>query len=91
MAPGLFSTTTVCLSASARRGAITRAMMSDEPPGGYGTTMRTGRVGHASAWAQAGAQCAAPSAAAPSNNCLRFESMLSPLWYLCQRAPRVST
>jgi hypothetical protein len=36
----LFSTITVCLSASESGCAIARAMMSDEPPGVYGTTMR---------------------------------------------------
>ena len=49
LAPGLFSTTTVCFSASASGWLMARAMMSDEPPGGYGTMMRTVLLGHACA------------------------------------------
>ena len=46
-APARFSTTTVWPSAGCSFSAITRAMMSVVPPGGNGTTIRTGRFGHA--------------------------------------------
>jgi hypothetical protein len=47
LAPGLFSTITVCFRASPSGVAIARAMMSDEPPGVYGTTIRIVLPGHA--------------------------------------------
>jgi hypothetical protein len=40
-APGLFSITTVWPHTSCRRLPTRRAVMSVEPPGGNGTTMRT--------------------------------------------------
>jgi hypothetical protein len=39
------STTTFCPSASERPGAIRRPAKSDGPPGGDGTSSRTGRAG----------------------------------------------
>ena len=45
LAPGLFSTITVVFSASPSGVAIERAMMSDDPPGVYGTTIRIVLVG----------------------------------------------
>ncbi|MNG17768.1 hypothetical protein D3C85_289700 [compost metagenome] len=62
-------------------------MMSDEPPGGYGTMMRTGRVGQFAApplaaapacCAQAGTKGDRHSAAAPPRKCLLLTFMLSP-------------
>ena len=49
LAPGLFSTMTVCFRASGRGWLMTRAMMSDEPPGGYGTMILIGLLGQACA------------------------------------------
>ena len=44
-APGLFSTTTGWPKRSARCGPMVRAIRSTLPPGGNGTTMRTGLLG----------------------------------------------
>jgi hypothetical protein len=44
-APLRFSTTTGCLSISDSGGDMARAGMSTPPPGGKGTTMRTGLSG----------------------------------------------
>src|SRR6266853_1570738 len=44
--PGRFSTTTGWPSASPSLGASTRAIVSVAPPGGLGTSRRTGRVGY---------------------------------------------
>ena len=44
-APGLFSTTTDWPHASESFCAMSRPAMSSDPPGGNGTTMRTGLVG----------------------------------------------
>src|SRR3981189_1857425 len=44
-APGLFSTTTDWPQTSCRRLPIRRAVISVEPPGVNGTTMRTGLTG----------------------------------------------
>jgi len=46
LAPGLFSTMTVCFSASDSGWLMARAMMSDEPPGGMVTTIFTGLEGY---------------------------------------------
>ena len=54
LAPGLFSTITVCLSASESGCEIARAMMSDEPPGVYGTMIRIVLPGQACADAGGG-------------------------------------
>ena len=43
--PGRFSTTTGCAHWGPRRSASCRARTSMPPPGGYATTMRTGRAG----------------------------------------------
>ena len=51
LAPGLFSTTTVCPSASPSFGAIRRAIVSAPPPGGYVTTREIGLAGHTCACA----------------------------------------
>src|SRR6185369_1113953 len=47
-APGLFSTTIDWPIPGAIFSAIRREMMSDAPPGGYGTTMRRGLLGNVS-------------------------------------------
>ncbi|MNU02435.1 hypothetical protein D3C72_2461390 [compost metagenome] len=45
LAPGRFSTTTDCFSASPSFCEIRRATTSVPPPGGNGTTMRIGLLG----------------------------------------------
>jgi len=47
--PGRFSTTTFCPNAVCMRCARMRAVTSNEPPAGNGTTMRTGFAGNACA------------------------------------------
>src|SRR5437667_11419685 len=42
LAPGRFSTTIACAQIAARLGSMMRASVSAPPPGGKGTTMRTG-------------------------------------------------
>src|SRR4051812_46120792 len=49
-------------SAACMRPAAARRTMSLGPPGGYGTTMRTGRCGHACAHASIGAATVAARA-----------------------------
>jgi len=78
-------------------------MMSDEPPGGYGTMMRTGRVGQlaalppaddAACCAHAGTNGDRHSAAAPPRNCLLLTFIVSTpsdVFLRVQAAPRVST
>jgi len=44
-APALFSTKNCCPNALEKCCPSTRATMSVPPPGGEGTTMRTGRAG----------------------------------------------
>src|SRR6185503_12227826 len=55
----IVATTNGCPMLSVRRAAVSRARMSVVPPGGYGTTIRTGLLGY---WASAGAAAAASSA-----------------------------
>ena len=45
LAPGRFSTTTLCANALPRCSARMRPIMSALPPGGHGTTMRMGLLG----------------------------------------------
>src|SRR5258706_13791489 len=63
-APGRLSTITVCLHCSLSFCAIARATTSVPPPGGNGTTMRTGLSGYAAATAHV-APAMAITAAAP--------------------------
>ena len=56
LAPPRFSTTKGWPKRDCRRSAKGRAMTSFDPPGGKGTTTRTGRVGQ-SPWARAMARC----------------------------------
>src|SRR5690348_3329910 len=49
-APVRFSTMNCCLSESVSLAARSRASGSTEPPGGYGDTNLTTRVGHSCAW-----------------------------------------
>jgi len=44
--PGLFSTMTFCFHFWLSNSAVTRANASTAPPGGNGTTIRTGRSGN---------------------------------------------
>src|SRR5215467_8607208 len=60
-APGLFSITSCWAQMPDRRSAVMRATVSVDPPGAYGTTIRTGRLGQA--WANA----ARPMAGAIAN------------------------
>ena len=53
LAPGLFSTTKVCFSASVSACARMRPYTSVPPPGDEGTTSVTGRAGQSGACAQA--------------------------------------
>ncbi|KAG1425499.1 hypothetical protein G6F57_023377 [Rhizopus arrhizus] len=55
-APGLFSTTTVCLSMGPSLSATARAMAAVPPPGADPTSRRSGLVGQSAgcAWACAG-------------------------------------
>jgi hypothetical protein len=54
LAPPRFSTTKVCFIESVRRAATARASRSVVPPGGYGTTIFTGRSGYFSCAPTAG-------------------------------------
>src|SRR3546814_2042599 len=54
LAPGLFSTMTLCPRLSDMCLPTTRASMSVVPPGAYGTIMRMGLSGNAAAWATSG-------------------------------------
>src|SRR6266702_7391976 len=63
-APGLFSITTDWPQTSCRRLPIRRAVMSVEPPGGNGTTMRTDRCGQSAPAARDGRMGGAAMAAA---------------------------
>src|SRR5262245_28438699 len=56
---------TCCPSASPSAGATVRAVMSTFPPGGHGTTIRTGRAGNSWAWRRT----EKVSAAMPPRNC----------------------
>jgi hypothetical protein len=58
VAPGLFSTTNGCPNFSCSLGAIARASVSVDPPGGNGTTIVTGLVGQASAWVESASDIA---------------------------------
>src|SRR3954471_12713309 len=49
VAPGLFSTMTACPQLSESFWPTARARMSEVPPGGYGTMILIGFVGHACA------------------------------------------
>src|SRR5690349_5355398 len=62
VAPGLFSTTTGCLSASARPGARALPMTSGELPGGKPTTSLIGLVGQSAPAATAVAGIVATAA-----------------------------
>ena len=53
-APGRLSTTIWCGHVPASPAAIVRAMRSGDPPGGSGTTKRTGRLGKSCAATKAG-------------------------------------
>src|SRR6266478_2557067 len=59
-APGLFSITTCWPQVLDSRSAVMRATVSVDPPGAYGTTTRTGRLGQA--WANVGRLTAGASA-----------------------------
>ncbi len=74
-APGLFSTITCCPSSSLSFGAISRAMMSLEPPGEKPTTMRTGFEGKLCAVAIGGTTAAATAAKALATRVLRLRFM----------------
>src|ERR1700738_2763124 len=54
LAPDLFSTTICCPRERDKLSAIARAPTSVEPPAGYGTMKRMGRLGHSSASTAAG-------------------------------------
>src|ERR1700719_2326270 len=54
LAPDLFSTTSSCPRKRDKLSAIARAPTSVEPPAGYGTMKRMGRLGHSCAAAAAG-------------------------------------
>src|SRR5262249_19904721 len=59
-APGRLSITNVCPSVSPSLAPNARAMMSEPPPGAYGTTKRIGRDGYRSAdWESVGRAAAA--------------------------------
>src|SRR5688572_30774504 len=62
-APGLFSTTTGWPRSGESCCATTRATVSELPPGGKPTTMRTARSGYDCAWAAAATSSAAIPAA----------------------------
>src|SRR5436190_16228383 len=80
LAPGLFSTMTLCLNASPSGWLMARAMMSDEPPGGYGTMILMGLPGiHSAFWAQAAA-CTKGNAAAAANSLRRGACMAVSPW-----------
>src|SRR5262245_22417629 len=71
-APGLFSITTCWPQIRDSRSAVMRATVSVDPPGAYGTTMRTGRAGQScasagrlTAVASANAAASGHAAAAP--------------------------
>src|SRR5215831_1676501 len=63
-APGLFSTTTDWPQISCKRLPTRRAVMSVDPPGVNGTTMRTGFVGQSAPNARDGNNAGAATAAA---------------------------
>ena len=65
--PVRFSTTTGCFHVSCRCDARVRAIVSGEPPGGSGTTIRSGRSGY---WAAA--QHDASASAAPISQRFTF-------------------
>src|SRR5204862_5413316 len=75
-APGLLSTTKVCLKVSWSFGCTERAIMSVDPPGGKGTIIVTGFEGQACA--------SAPVAARPMTRAASAFRMLSILreWLL---------
>jgi hypothetical protein len=74
-APGLFSITTDWPHTSCRRLPTRRAVMSVEPPGGNGTTMRTDLCGHSAPAARAERIGGAAMAAAASPTKRRRFSM----------------
>ena len=83
-APGLFSITTCWPQIRDSRSAVMRATVSVDPPGAYGTTMRTGRVGQSCAsvgrlTAVASANAAASGHAAAAPPTVAMNSRLS-IW-----------
>src|SRR5215472_5817857 len=74
-APGLFSITTCWPQILDSRSAVMRATVSVDPPGSYGTTTRTGRVGQA--WADVGRLTAGASANVAARAARRRRSMMS--------------
>src|SRR6476659_2999213 len=78
-APGLFSITTVWPHTSCRRLPTRRAVISVEPPGVNGTTMRTGFAGQSAATAlDTTSDGAATAAAARPTKRRRFSMALPP-------------
>src|SRR5215831_15263306 len=72
-APGLFSITTCWPQILDSRSVVMRATVSLDPPGAYGTTTRTGRVGQA--WANVGRLTAGASANVAARTTRRRRSM----------------
>src|SRR6516162_3579390 len=73
-APGLFSITTCWPQILDSQSAVMRATVSVDPPGAYGTTTRTGRVGQA--WANVGKLTAGASANVAARATRRRRSMM---------------
>src|SRR5688572_10868641 len=70
--PGRFSTTTDCPRSSLNRGASMRNTTSVEPPGAYGTMIRTGRVGKFCASVTAGQKNRVANAATETRGNVEF-------------------
>ncbi|MCY1545081.1 hypothetical protein D9M68_810060 [compost metagenome] len=78
-APGLFSTTTVCLSRGPSLSATARAMASVPPPGADPTSRRRGLLGQSALCAWAGARAdrhRAPAAIAANSRVFMVVSLV---------------
>src|SRR5262249_45976059 len=78
-APGLFSITTCSPQILDSRSAAMRATVSVDPPGAYGTTTRTGRVGQA--WANVGRWTGGASANVGARATRRRGEPASDVWF----------
>jgi len=78
--PLLFSTTSVCPSATFARSATTRATMSVVPPGANGTISRTGLAGYV---------CAATHGAKPATGIAATSVAMSVLFFIDQSPGRL--
>src|SRR5436190_20403848 len=88
-APGLFSTTTVWPHTSCRRLPTRRAVVSVEPPGVNGTTMRTVLAGQPAPFAREDMIAGAAMPAAASETKRRRFSIGSSLDAAIARLPRI--